>query len=58
MQTVGKASDLQNSRLISLMNGNLPEETGSNATASTTTHSGANRDFPWFAEYPRFGAGV
>src|SRR5262249_55427835 len=45
---------LQNSLLISLLPGNLPAETGSIQAASTTTQSRANRDFPWFDEYPRF----
>src|SRR5262245_46775375 len=29
-------------------------ETGSQQTAASTTQSHANRDFPWFDEYPRF----
>jgi hypothetical protein len=53
LQTIDKASDSQNSRLFSLINGNLGVETGSSASASAT-----NRDFPWFDEYPRFCGGA
>jgi hypothetical protein len=41
---------LRFSLLISLLAGNFVAETGSNYTASATTHSRANRDFPVYYE--------
>src|ERR1700690_1985616 len=44
-----------NSRLNSLIIGNLWVETGSYLTAHTTTHSRVQRDFPANGERPRIG---
>src|SRR5262249_23557472 len=40
--------------VFSRLSANLTAETGQQAPACTTTQSHANRDFPWFDEYPRF----
>ena len=45
----------QNSLLISLLAGNSTCETGSTATASATTQSCTNGDFPVQCESPRIG---
>ena len=50
------APELQISLFFSLLAGNCDAETGSIATASATTHSYENAQFPKMAKYPRIGA--
>jgi len=47
--------EFPNSLFFSLLLGNFGSETGSNATAHTTTHSGAGGDFPKAGEMHRVG---